>query len=393
MKEVPLIITLHAAVLGTFIWFMTPVCADSSTDYKAGSDFAKQVQGGGLDALKNFNGEQTLPGYTSRPDQTKYYGGVTASGDSSLKRDSASEFSQNEAGQSITESFTNRPPDSISADAPFIQAAQDTESRADSIVGDTGQACKAQVVNRSEFTNHTCERDLQVENFCTREATLKHNATTQKVSRTYQQAVPMNFTRNSTRWSGTLTIPSTGRLLSVSVDGEPLPVPWIYECDNEGKVRDSCKLAVSENISLFDKTFPVDVMTWPNTVTTCSGGQNTHCTSHYYDGTGKIHQSFSMDRNVVAGQIFPVTKTSKTQPSVNVKSIQVTVILVMEETETVFAPEVVWVESCPFSKDEGTKTGEECISPGGTKTLNLGGKAYSFTEACWKYKDTWLTQP
>ena len=71
MKEVPLIITLHAAVLGTFIWFMTPVCADSSTDYKAGSDFAKQVQGGGLDALKNFNGEQTLPGYTSRPDQTK----------------------------------------------------------------------------------------------------------------------------------------------------------------------------------------------------------------------------------------------------------------------------------------------------------------------------------
>jgi conjugal transfer mating pair stabilization protein TraN len=47
MKEVPLIITLHAAVLGTFIWFMTPVCADSSTDYKAGSDFAKQVQGGG----------------------------------------------------------------------------------------------------------------------------------------------------------------------------------------------------------------------------------------------------------------------------------------------------------------------------------------------------------
>ncbi|MDZ2401303.1 hypothetical protein M2A40_28275, partial [Klebsiella pneumoniae] len=37
----------------------------------------------------------------------------------------------------------------------------------------------------------------------------------------------------------------------------------------------------------------------------------------------------------------------------------VTVTLVMEETETVYAPEVVWVESCPFSKDEGKKTGEE----------------------------------
>jgi hypothetical protein len=71
-----------------------PACADSGSDYKAGSDFAKQVQGNGLNSLKNFSGEQNLPGYTDNPDQTKYYGGVTASGDSSLKSDSALEFSQ-----------------------------------------------------------------------------------------------------------------------------------------------------------------------------------------------------------------------------------------------------------------------------------------------------------
>ncbi|WP_237578172.1 hypothetical protein, partial [Klebsiella pneumoniae] len=45
---------------------------------------------------------------------------------------------------------------------------------------------------------------------------------------------------------------------------------------------------------------------------------------------------------------------------------------VMEETQTGYAPEVVWVESCPFSKDEGKKTGEECISPGGTRTIHRG---------------------
>jgi hypothetical protein len=81
-------------VLGTFIWLASPACADSGGDYKAGSDFAKQVQGNGLNSLKNFSGEQNLPGYTANPDQTKYYGGVTASGDSSLKSDSALEFSQ-----------------------------------------------------------------------------------------------------------------------------------------------------------------------------------------------------------------------------------------------------------------------------------------------------------
>ncbi|OZZ41216.1 conjugal transfer protein TraN, partial [Klebsiella pneumoniae] len=83
----------------------------------------------GLNSLKNFSGEQNLPGYTDSPDQTKYYGGVTASGDSSLKSDSALEFSQGDTGKAITESFTNRPPDQISQDAPFIQAAKDTESR------------------------------------------------------------------------------------------------------------------------------------------------------------------------------------------------------------------------------------------------------------------------
>ncbi|MBR7282184.1 conjugal transfer protein TraN, partial [Klebsiella pneumoniae] len=107
----------------TFIWLASPACADSGGDYKAGSDFAKQVQGNGLNSLKNFSGEQNLPGYTANPDQTKYYGGVTASGDSSLKSDSALEFSQGDTGKTITESFTNRPPDQISQDAPFIQAA------------------------------------------------------------------------------------------------------------------------------------------------------------------------------------------------------------------------------------------------------------------------------
>lgn len=147
MKELPLILTLHASVLSAFIWLASPACADSGTDYKAGSDFAKQVQGSGIDSLKNFSGEQNLPGYTDSPDQTKYYGGVTAGGDSALKGDSASEFSQGETGKTITESFTNRPPDLISPDAPFIQSAKDIESRADTIVGDTGQACTAQVVN------------------------------------------------------------------------------------------------------------------------------------------------------------------------------------------------------------------------------------------------------
>ena len=180
-------------------------------------------------------------------------------------------------------------------------------------------------MNRSEFTNHTCERDLQVENFCTREATLKDNATTQKVNRTYQQVVTLNYARSTRQWSGNLTIPTNGRLLNASVDGEPLVIPWIEECDSEGKVRDSCKSAVSESLTLFERTFPIDVISWPRSESMCSGGQNTHCTKYTYDGKGKIHQSFGVDKAVTAGQNFSVSKTSRTVSSGSQKPVQVTV--------------------------------------------------------------------
>ncbi|MEG9577882.1 hypothetical protein, partial [Klebsiella pneumoniae] len=62
MKTVISVLTVHFVVLSAFIWLASPACAGSGSDYKAGSDFAKQVQGNGLNSLKNFSGEQNLPG-------------------------------------------------------------------------------------------------------------------------------------------------------------------------------------------------------------------------------------------------------------------------------------------------------------------------------------------
>ena len=45
-----------------------------------------------------------------------------------------------------------------------------------------------------------------------------------------------------------------------------------------------------------------------------------------------------VDKAVTAGQNFSVSKTSRTVSSGSQKPVQVTVTLVMEETETVYAP-------------------------------------------------------
>ncbi|MED8094873.1 hypothetical protein Q5432_24790, partial [Escherichia coli] len=74
----------------------------------------------------------------ANPDETKYYGGVTAGGDGGLKNDGTTEWATGETGKTITESFMNKPKDILSPDAPFIQTGRDVVNRADSIVGNTG---------------------------------------------------------------------------------------------------------------------------------------------------------------------------------------------------------------------------------------------------------------
>lgn len=53
---------------------------------------------------------------------------------------------------------------------------------------------------------------------------------------------------------------------------------------------------------------------------------------------------------------------------------------------------VEWVESCPFNKADGVLTGTECSEPGGTKTGVMEGKTWNITQACWAYRDKYVTQ-
>lgn len=366
MKERPLILTLHASVLSAFIWLASPACADSGTDYKAGADFAKQVQGSGIDSLKNFSGEQNLPGYTDSPDQKKYYGGVTASGDSALKGDSASEFSQGETGKAITESFLNRPPDTVSKDAPFILAGKDVESRADTIVGSSGMDCSAQVVNRSEFTNHTCERDLQVEEYCVRTATLTghHNSTTTTDVHTvalkdaWQEGDQVKV-RFSFGVTGTLVRADAQYFITSLPDYAP-----------PGQARTLYALGGSAYVT--------GGQAWK----TLAGAGYPVTKDREEIMTIQLHDSYStgyfasiLARNLRSGYI-----------TLNLR------VTLQVESKT-WEPEVTWVENCPFSKDEGKKTSSECTEPAATKVVYQDGQAYPVYQECWAYRDTWMTQP
>ena len=337
--------------------------ADADAQYRAGADFARQVQGQGESSLKNFNPSASIPNYTASPGEKKYYGGVTATGDGALKADGTTGWTTNEATKAVTDSFVNNPKEPISPDAPFIKASQDVQSRADTIIGKTGQTqCEAQNISRSEFTNYTCQRDLLVEQACTRTASITgHYEDTSETKQIVIQSQNISFASSEAGYTGTWTAPVTGKVVAATAT-----YSW------------NKRLAFSNPNWFMRVTTPFGLISMDN-------------------DTGSLALSSGMQLKKGAGMVFSI-RTRRNNPTTDSiwkhsnMRYSFTVTLQIEIPAKKWVPDVVWNESCPFSKSEGTLKKTECIEPGSTKTVVVDGVSYPVTQACWKYKDTYMTQ-
>lgn len=333
--------------------------ADSNSDYRAGSDFAHQIKGQGTGSIRNFNPQESIPGYNANPDETKYYGGVTAGGDSGLKNDGTTQWATGETGKTITESFMNKPKDILSPDAPFIEKGRDVVNRADSIVGNTGQQCSAQDINRSEFTNYTCERDTTVEEYCTRTATITGDWRETTAVRTYTLTA-FSFRRSGKQIVFSVTVPEAGTISNASLNVTTQNYLW------------------NSRAGFMNTTFN---MTWGSTITL--GGATGMMLSKGQILSGTSCSGNGSCTGSVDDRIFNELTSGRTT---------FTLALVMQVKDREWIPRVEWVESCPFNKVDGVLKDTECTEPGGTKTGVMEGKPWSLTEACWAYRDKYVTQ-
>ncbi|EAP6491812.1 type-F conjugative transfer system mating-pair stabilization protein TraN [Salmonella enterica] len=333
--------------------------ADSNSDYRAGSDFAHQIKGQGTGSIRNFNPQESIPGYNANPDETKYYGGVTAGGDSGLKNDGTTQWATGETGKTITESFMNKPKDILSPDAPFIEKGRDVVNRADSIVGNTGQQCSVQEINRSEFTNYTCERDTTVEEYCTRTATITGDWRETTEVRTYTLTA-FSFSRSGKQIVFSVTVPEAGTISSASLNVITQNYLW------------------NSRAGFMNTIFN---MTWGSTITL--GGATGMMLSKGQILSGTSCSGNGSCTGTLDDRIFNELTSGRTT---------FTLTLVMQVKDREWIPRVEWVESCPFNKADGVLKGTECSEPGGTKTGVMEGKPWSLTEACWAYRDKYVTQ-
>ncbi|EDS3904374.1 type-F conjugative transfer system mating-pair stabilization protein TraN, partial [Salmonella enterica subsp. enterica serovar Typhimurium] len=321
--------------------------------------FAHQIKGQGTGSIRNFNPQESIPGYNANPDETKYYGGVTAGGDSGLKNDGTTQWATGETGKTITESFMNKPKDILSPDAPFIEKGRDVVNRADSIVGNTGQQCSAQEINRSEFTNYTCERDTTVEEYCTRTATITGDWRETTEVRTYTLTA-FSFSRSGKQIVFSVTVPEAGTISSASLNVITQNYLW------------------NSRAGFMNTIFN---MTWGSTITL--GGATGMMLSKGQILSGTSCSGNGSCTGTLDDRIFNELTSGRTT---------FTLTLVMQVKDREWIPRVEWVESCPFNKADGVLKGTECSEPGGTKTGVMEGKPWSLTEACWAYRDKYVTQ-
>ncbi|EPH9889073.1 type-F conjugative transfer system mating-pair stabilization protein TraN, partial [Escherichia coli] len=344
MKRIlPLILALVAGM----------ALADSNSDYRAGSDFAHQIKGQGSSSIQGFKPQESIPGYNANPDETKYYGGVTAGGDGGLKNDGTTEWATGETGKTITESFMNKPKDILSPDAPFIQTGRDVVNRADSIVGNTGQQCSAQEISRSEYTNYTCERDLQVEQYCTRTARMELQGSTTWETRTLEYEMSQLPAREvNGQYVVSITSPVTGEIVDAHYS-------W--------------------SRTYLQKSVPMTI--------TVLG------TPLSWNAKYSADASFTpVQKTLTAGVAFTSSHPVRVGNTKFKRHTAMKLRLVVRVKKASYTPYVVWSESCPFSKELGKLTKTECTEAGGNRTQVKDGQSYSMYQSCWAYRDTYVTQ-
>lgn len=331
----------------------------ANTNYEAGANWAKQNQGQGTGAINGFDPGAAIPGYTTNPAEKGYYGGVTSPG-VDLSAPGMSALNNSEAGKAITGSILNTPADNKpSMDAPFIAAGTDMQARADSVTNASFDGCQAQNATFSEFTTHTCNRDVKVDQYCTRTATITGDWSEAWEIR-YVTASPDSFSFQSEGKNARFSFmsPMTGTVMQATLQVWVAPNRYLWN-------------------------LPTSFM---NTQFNLQGS-----TSIALSAAGMTLSEGQLVSGVAQGTTANAANLFNTQ-FVQEKSSTFTLVMVMNVKVRVFNPRVVWSESCPFSKAEGALSGSQCIEPGSTKTVYVEGKPYSLTEACWQWKDTYLTQ-
>ncbi|EIU2314780.1 type-F conjugative transfer system mating-pair stabilization protein TraN [Salmonella enterica] len=347
MKSLWLVVALMVGFIVNF-----PVTAND--DFNSGMNYAKGLKGKDLDTFKSFKPADNLPDYSSSPDATKYYGGVQSTG-VDLTSPGSNTLNSTEWGKAVTDSISKQPKDMVTADSPFLDNGRNAENNAETVFDP--KLCKSREFEKSVFTSYVCDRDLQVQQYCTRTATITGDWTTDSENKYYE--ISPTYSRNGKQIVFSFTMPASGVIQSANL-----------------KV-DSSQYLMKSQVNFMNTTFFINQN--EDTPLNAAGMNITKdqiISGTSCSGSGKC--TGSVDN--ILYQAFLSGKA------------KLTLKMTLRVETRKWNPRVEWSENCPFDKAEGSLTGTECTEPGGDKTVTVEGKPYTVHQDCWAYRDSYLTQ-
>ncbi|MFE0587848.1 conjugal transfer protein TraN [Pantoea vagans] len=323
----------------------------------------------GVSAGKSANGTTSAdPGsyfenYSSDAPQRDLYSDPTQTS-TNIDVKGQTELTESDLGQTARESYVNNPADKLSYDSDMMKRSDEIRNSADAITGVNDSQCVAQELSKTTYTTHSCEMATPLSQSCTRKATIvttgsRETFNTQLVLNAgdvsgkridnywiqYDITVPQDGTISSGTWE--FLYPSApgyhgGRLdYSIQVLGQNFRT----------KINSSGAFSVATQevkqgqiISLL--------------VRNNSDGHNDQAADNFM-------------KQLASGQMI------------------VRITLPMEAVRDTVSAGIQWTDSCPADMGDAVKMSEVCSDPGGTRSVTVGGKAYSLYSDCWGYTTQW----
>lgn len=149
-----------------FSLLLFPIIVSANTmsqSFNEGRDIGRSNNSGAQNAVKQISPNE-FQGYQA-PEQSKHYTGITGS-EPNLNALGMQEMTKSEIGQTIRSSTINNPKDKISMDSDMIQRSFEINKNAKAISGINGKQCVKQVMSKTNFSYHYCEKEQEIIKTC-----------------------------------------------------------------------------------------------------------------------------------------------------------------------------------------------------------------------------------
>lgn len=323
----------------------------------------------GINAGKSADGTTSadpngyFDNYSSDAPQRGYYSGPTQTS-SNIDVKGQTELSESDLGQTARESYVNNPADKLSYDSDMMKYSDEIRENANAITGVNGSQCVAQELNKTTYTTHSCEMATPLTQSCTRKATI--------------------VTTGSREEYGTQLM-----LNARDVTGKKLDNWWMqydFVVPEDGTISSGTwEFLYPKAPGYHGDRLDYSIQAFGQTIRTKIN----------YSGTLSIPA-----QKVTQGQVISVlfryntdghyeSGRDGTMNSLANGTQVLRITLPMQAVRDTVTAGIEWTDSCPADMGDAVKMSEVCSDPGGTRSVTVGGQAYSVYSDCWGYTTQW----